>query len=72
MLLNDNIVMVSERDEFVYHDMIAHVPLFVHPCPKDVLIIGGGDGGTVREVLRHPTVQNCTLVEIDSSCYRSL
>lgn len=65
MLLNDNIVMVSERDEFVYHDMIAHVPLFVHPCPKEVLIIGGGDGGTVREVLRHPTVKSCTLVEID-------
>ena len=65
MLLNDNIVMVSEMDEFVYHDMIAHVPLFVHPCPKDILIIGGGDGGTVREVLRHPTVQKCTLVEID-------
>ena len=66
LLLNDNIVMISERDEFIYHDMIAHVPLFVHPCPKDVLIIGGGDGGTVREVLRHPTVQNCTLVEIDA------
>ena len=65
MLLNDNIVMVSEKDEFVYHDMIAHIPLFVHPCPKDVLIIGGGDGGTVREVLRHPTVKSCTLVEID-------
>ena len=65
MLLNDNIVMVSERDEFVYHEMIAHVPLFVHPHPKNVLIIGGGDGGTVREALRHSGVKNCTLVEID-------
>lgn len=65
MLLNDNIVMVSERDEFVYHEMIAHVPLFVHPHPKSVLVIGGGDGGTVREVLRHPLVKECTLVEID-------
>ena len=66
MLLNDDLVMVSERDEFVYHDMIAHVPLFVHPDPKRVLVIGGGDGGTVREVLRHPSVRQCVMVEIDS------
>ena len=51
MLLNDGLVMVTERDEFAYHDMISHVPLFVHPNPKNVLIIGGGDGGTAREVL---------------------
>ena len=44
MLLNDGIVMLSERDEFIYHEMIAHVPLFVHPRPKNVLVIGGGDG----------------------------
>ena len=66
MLLNDGIVMVSERDEFVYHEMIAHVPLFVHPDPQRILVIGGGDGGTVREILRHPSIQSCTLVEIDS------
>lgn len=65
MLLNDGIVMVTERDEFIYHEMIAHVPLFIHPNPQHVLVIGGGDGGTVREVLRHPTVKSCTLVEID-------
>ncbi|MCF8094247.1 MAG: polyamine aminopropyltransferase [Desulfobacteraceae bacterium] len=65
MLLNDGIVMVSERDEFVYHEMIAHVPLFTHPNPKRVLIIGGGDGGTAREVLRHPTVERAVVVEID-------
>ena len=65
MLLNDGLVMVSEKDEFVYHDMIAHVPLFVHPEPRDVLVIGGGDGGTAREVLRHPGVESCTMVEID-------
>jgi spermidine synthase len=65
MLLNDGLVMVSERDEFVYHDMITHVPLFTHPNPKNVLVIGGGDGGTVREVLRHKSVEKCTLVEID-------
>lgn len=65
MLLNDGLVMVSERDEFIYHDMITHVPLFVHPNPKRVLIIGGGDGGTAREVLKHPGVEKVTMVEID-------
>jgi spermidine synthase len=65
MLFNDGVVMISERDEFVYHEMIAHVPLFVHPRAERVLIIGGGDGGTAREVLRHPAVRHCRLVEID-------
>ena len=65
MLLNDGIVMMSERDEFVYHEMMAHVPLFVHPHPKKVLIIGGGDGGVAREVLRHKSITHCVLVEID-------
>lgn len=65
MLFNDGVAMVSERDEFVYHEMIAHVPLFCHRCPKRVLVIGGGDGGTVREVLKHPSVEHCRLVEID-------
>ena len=65
MLLNDDLVMLSERDEFAYHDMITHVPLFVHPNPEKVLVIGGGDGGTAREVLRHPAVKKCVMVEID-------
>lgn len=65
MLLNDGFVMVTERDEFAYHDMIVHVPLFVHPNPRRVLVIGGGDGGTAREVLRHPGVEECVMVEID-------
>jgi spermidine synthase len=65
MLFNDGAVMLSERDEFVYHEMISHVPLFVAPHPRRVLVIGGGDGGTVREVLRHPSVEYCRLVEID-------
>jgi len=65
MLLIDDLIMVSERDEFVYHDMISHVPLFSHPNPKKVLVIGGGDGGTLREVLRHPCVEKCVMVEID-------
>jgi len=66
MLLNDGLIMVTERDEFAYHDMISHVPLFVHPDPKNVLIIGGGDGGTAREVIRHKNVEKCVMVEIDA------
>ncbi|MDJ0835207.1 MAG: polyamine aminopropyltransferase [Acidobacteriota bacterium] len=65
VLFIDGLTMISERDEFVYHDMIAHVPLFVHPDPKRVLVIGGGDGGTAREVLRHTTVERAVMVEID-------
>jgi len=65
MLFNDGLAMLSERDEFVYHEMIAHVPMFVHPEPRRVLVIGGGDGGTVREVLRHAAVEHVRLVEID-------
>jgi len=66
VLLNDGLIMVSERDEFAYHDMITHVPLFTHPAPKRVLVIGGGDGGTAREVIRHPEVETCVMVEIDA------
>jgi spermidine synthase len=65
ILLNDGIVMLTERDEFVYHEMIAHVPLFVHPAAGRVLVIGGGDGGTVREVLKHHSVDRVVMVEID-------
>ncbi|PIE03593.1 MAG: spermidine synthase [Acidobacteria bacterium] len=65
MLFIDGLVMVSERDEFIYHDMISHVPLFSHPNPQNVLIIGGGDGGTLREVLRHDGIESCVMVEID-------
>ncbi len=71
LLLNDGLVMLSERDEWVYHEMIAHVPLFVHPSPRAVLVIGGGDGGTVREVLRHDSVETCRLVEIDEAVIRA-
>ena len=76
MLVNEGIVMTCERDEFVYHEMIAHVPLFSHPAPREVLIIGGGDGGTAREVLRHKEVKRCVMVEIDplvvSACKKHL
>lgn len=65
MLLLDGVIQTSIRDEFIYHEMLAHVPLFSHPKPERVLVIGGGDGGTVREVLRHPGVRQVHLVEID-------
>jgi len=61
----DDMVMFTEKDEFVYHEMIVHTPLSVHPKPENILVIGGGDGGTVREVLKHETVQKVVLVEID-------
>lgn len=65
MLVLDDMVMTTERDEFVYHEMVAHVPLFTHPNPKHVLVVGGGDGGVIREVLKHPSVEKAVLVEID-------
>ena len=65
MFLLDGMVMLTEYDEFIYHEMLAHVPLNTHPNPEKVLVIGGGDGGTVREVLKHPMVEEVTLVEID-------
>ncbi|WP_066176040.1 polyamine aminopropyltransferase [Bacillus marinisedimentorum] len=65
MLVLDGMVMTTQRDEFVYHEMVAHVPLFTHPDPKHVLVVGGGDGGVIREVLKHKSVEKATLVEID-------
>jgi spermidine synthase len=65
LLMNDNLAMVSDRDEYIYHEMMAHIPLFTHPHPKRVLVIGGGDGGTAREVLRHTSVESVRMVEID-------
>lgn len=63
----DGMVMLSERDEFVYHEMISHVAMFTHPRPRRVLIIGGGDGGTAREVMKHPSVEQVDMVEIDQT-----
>lgn len=60
----DGIVQTTEADEFIYHEMMAHVPMVAHGAAKDVLIIGGGDGGMLREVLKHP-VERVTQVEID-------
>lgn len=65
MLFLDGMVMTSQKDEFVYHEMVAHVPLFTHPNPENVLVVGGGDGGVIREVMKHPKVKKATLVDID-------
>lgn len=61
----DGVVQTTEKDEFIYHEMLTHVPMFAFDQPKSVLIIGGGDGGMLREVLRHPSVEQVTMVEID-------
>ncbi|WP_295631870.1 polyamine aminopropyltransferase [uncultured Mitsuokella sp.] len=61
----DGYMMLTEMDEFIYHEMITHVPMCVNPDAHDVLVIGGGDGGTVRELLRYPTIRHIDLVEID-------
>ncbi|NLV17425.1 MAG: polyamine aminopropyltransferase [Syntrophomonadaceae bacterium] len=64
-LILDGAVQTTEQDEFIYHEMISHVALNAHPDPAQVLIIGGGDGGTLREVLKHPGVVRADMVEID-------
>lgn len=61
----DGLVMVTEKDEFIYHDMIVHPALAVNPEIKNVLVIGGGDGGTVRELMKYPSIQHVDMVEID-------
>lgn len=66
VLALDGVVQTTERDEFIYHEMLAHVPMFGHGAAREVLVIGGGDGGTLREVLRHD-VARATMVEIDPS-----
>jgi len=65
VLVLDGVIQCTERDEFSYQEMIVNLPLFSHPNPKKVLIIGGGDGGALREVLKHPCVEEVTICEID-------
>lgn len=64
-LILDKVCQVTDLDQFIYHEMLTHVPILAHGNVKKVLVIGGGDGGTIREVLRHPGVEQVTLVEID-------
>ena len=65
ILTLDGYLMVTEKDEFIYHDMITHVPMAANPNIKKVLVIGAGDGGTVRELLRYKTIEHIDMVEID-------
>jgi len=65
LLMLDGLTQTTERDEFIYHEMLVHVPLISLAAPHRVLIIGGGDGGTLRRVLEHPSVDKAVMVEID-------
>lgn len=65
LLMLDGCTMVSSRENFLYHEMMTHPALFTHPNPKTVVIIGGGDCGTLREVLRHPGVEKAYQIDID-------
>lgn len=65
VLVLDGVVQITERDEFFYHEMLVHVVMNSHPDPKKVIVIGGGDGGTVREVLKHRSVEKVYFIEID-------
>jgi len=67
ILVLDGNIACAEEDEYVYHEMIAHVPVFAHRNPERILVIGGGDGGTVRELLRHHDIIEIDLVEIDEN-----
>ena len=65
VLMLDGVCQLTTSDEFIYHEMMAHVPLMALDKPKRVLVVGGGDGGVMREVLKHPTVEKAMLCEID-------
>jgi spermidine synthase len=71
MLTIDSMVMCTEWDEAAYHEMIAHVPMLTHPNIKNVLVIGAGDGGTIRELMRHPGIETVVMVEIDEAVVRA-
>jgi spermidine synthase len=65
VLMLDGVCQLTTSDEFIYHEMMAHVPLMAQARPRRVLVVGGGDGGVLREVLKHPSVEKATLCEID-------
>jgi spermidine synthase len=70
LMIIDGCTMVSTRDNFFYHEMMSHPALFTHPDPKRVWIIGGGDCGTLREVLKHPSVEHAVQIDIDERVTR--
>jgi spermidine synthase len=65
LLVLDGKVQSSEADEFIYHELLVHPPMIAHPNPEKVFIAGGGEGATLREILRHPTVKKVVMVDID-------
>jgi len=65
ILVLDGLIQLTERDEFIYHEMLVHPAMMTHPHPESVLIVGGGDGGAAREVLKHPTVRRVVQAELD-------
>lgn len=71
VLVLDGVIQCTERDEFAYQEMIANIPMFSHPNPEKVVIIGGGDGGVLREVLKHPSVKQAVLCDIDEAVVRT-
>jgi len=71
MLVLDGKVQTTVKDEFIYHESLVHPLLLAHPRPESVLIIGGGEGGTLREVLRHPSVEKAVMVDIDAAVIES-
>ena len=71
ILALDDMVMTTEKDEFHYHEMISHPSVFIHGDVKNVLVIGGGDGGTIRELLRHKNIEKITMVEIDAEVIKA-
>ena len=70
LLTLDGLVMLTSRDNFVYHEMMSHPALFRHPDPKDIVVVGGGDCGTLREVLRHDEIRTATQIELDERVTR--
>jgi len=71
LMVIDDFIMLTSRDNYIYHEMMAHPVLFTHPNPRRVLIIGGGDCGTLREVLRHPELEKVEQVDIDEGVTRA-
>lgn len=69
-LILDGVFQASEKDDYFYHEPLVHIPMLCHPSPRRILICGGGDGGAAREVLKHPSVEACVIVDIDREVVR--
>ena len=65
VLTADGYIVMTERDEFIYHEMMTHIPMAVHPNPRKILVFGAGDGGVVRELLKYPDVERIDMVEVN-------